>query len=1012
LAKTAQPQVTWAGVTSTNWNTTTNWDPTFVPDSTDDVIIPDSSTTTFEPTLPLIARVKTILLDANAVLNSVVNADLSVYGGTTLGLSSWDANGVFYPSTSTVNFLGTDATFAGTTNFYNLAIVDTAVLSNRESSIMRIGNAITNNGIWRVAAFNETTVEYNRNGAQTILKPNGITLSGYFNLVTSGTGTKTFPDSLALKGDFTNTGTVIIDGLRFNGTSNQQIISTVPLSMNTLRVNNGHRLSTNASLTLVDSLNIISGILDMSGNGLTVNGLITGNGSLSSDPNVNITIGGTGVVGILNLVTDEDTIGNLIMNRTSGSLEFGTSLIINGGLTLTNGQLKIGSNELVLNGNFSGSASNNISANGSSSVYIGGSGAIGNLFFDQTQPDTTNRISRLTYDRSSQTITLGNTLEVTDSIVPIAGTLSSAGNLVLLSNVLKTARIIDGNCTTCSYLTGNVKVQRHIPALTRRWRFIGSAVTGNTIADWQNEVYITGPGGAANGFDITPSNSAGIYFYDETLITGNLNTGWTIPTNTSQSIVLGKGYRVFIRGDRSDSGRLYGTVTTQNAVTIDAVGSANQGDIAMPVTCTFSDAGPAYNDANDGWNLLGNPYASAYDWDAHFNNGTFQTNLEPTIWIFDAQSNGYVSYNATSQTGDLTGGIIPSGASFWVKANAASPSLTFKEQFKTGSTPIGLFKTDDGENFKITLLYDSINRDAATIKYMQGIEEGFDKYDSRKLSGAVTISSFGIDSIPLAINVRPTTFDVDTIGLSVGTVPASYKLIFTNSDKIAIKEQVWLFDTYLSTVTDLQTTQVYPFTVVSGVSASGGMGRFYILVGNNASLPVKLIQFRAFKKDNKQVSLRWATAQEMNNEKFVMERSEDGMKFEPIGEVDGNGTTTKVINYGWEDYAPKRMNYYRLKQMDMDGAVQYSETRVVNMNDRQKALLSLYPIPAKETLTITHNSVITRIRVLNIMGDEVINIAGNSPIETITIQQLNPGIYSVSIVDETGKKLSEKFVKE
>jgi hypothetical protein len=1012
LAATAQAQVVWVGQTSTSWSTISNWDPTFVPDSTDDVIIPDASTTIFDPLLPATARVKTISLDENSVLNSPTSAQLFVYGGTTLGLSSWDCNGVFNASTSTVTFLGSDATFAGATNFYNVNIVDTAILSNRESSMMGIGNAITNTGIWRVAAFNETTVEYNKNGSQTVLKPNGITVPGYFNLKISGSGTKTFPDSVGLKGDFINSGTVVIDGLRFNGTTDQLIQSTTPLTMNSLRINNKNHVTTNTSLTLNDSLALISGILEMNGNDLTVNGLLSGSGSVSTNAAVDIIVGGSGDAGVLRFTNDADTLGSLTINRIGGgSIELGSGLILNGALTLTNGNVKIGANELVLNGGFSGSLNNRLSANGISALYIGGSGALGNLFFDQSIPGTTNRLSNLTYNRNSQTITLGNVLEIGDSIVPVAGVFASAGNLTLCSNALKTARIGTGNCNSCSYITGSVTVQRYVPALTRRWRFIGNPVAANTIADWQNEVYITGPGGAANGFDATLSNFAGIYSYNESVITGTLNTGWTVPANTSQAIGLGKGYRIFIRGDRSDTGRLNGSITTQNAVTINAVGVPNQGDVSMPVTCTFSNVGPSLNEDNDGWNLLANPYASAYNWDAHYNDGSFQTNLEPTVWVFNAQSNGYVSYNASSQTGDLTNGIIPSGASFWVKANDASPGLTFKEQFKAADIPLGLFKTDDGENFKITLFYDSINSDAATVKYVQGMEEGFDKYDSRKLEGAVTISTFGRDSVKLGINVRPTTFDVDTIGLSVGTIAATYRLIFTNSDKIAIKDHVWLFDTYLSTVTDLQTTSVYPFTIMNGVAASGGVGRFYILIGDN-TLPVKLVQFTAQKKNNEQVSLHWTTAQEINSNRFEIERSVDAKVFEFIGEVSAKGISSRIVNYIWEDYKPNPINYYRLKQVDADGSFHYSETRLVKLDEGALKSFVYYPIPAKETITIEHAQPVKNIRVLDITGTEIVRYSGNNYTETINIQQLAPGVYILSISDETGKTLNEKFVKE
>lgn len=1017
MSRTELPEVNWVGVTSNAWATATNWDPTFVPDSTDDVIIPDASTTLNDPVLPATARVKTIAIETNGILTGATGAQLTIYGGTTVGLSSWDCNGTFTPSTSNITFLGSDATYSGTANFYDVTISTGAVLSNRESSIMRIGNSIVNAGIWRVAAFNETTVEYNKAGSQTILRPNGISVSGYYNLIVNGSGTKTFPDSLDIKGDLTSNGTVVINSLRFNGNTDQYFSSNNPVTLNKLTINNGHELFLGNTISIIDSLNLTSGILNLSNNDIGIGGYLSGTGSISSTSLSDFLITGTGAMGVIRFTDEKDSVGNMSMNRSgTGGVILGSPLIVTGNLMLTNGSMQLAANELLLGGNFTGSALGNISGNGTTSaLFITGSGILDSLFFDQTIPGTTNRISRLMYNRSGQSIKLANALEVVDSIVPIAGVLSSAGNLTLVSGALKTARIADGNCSTCSYITGNVKVQRHIPAFGRRWRFLGSPVSGNTITDWQNEIFITGPGGVVNGFDSTLSNFPGIYSYNESVITGNLNTGYTIPANTSQPIGVGRGYRIFIRGDRSDLGRLNGTVSTQNAVTVDAVGVPNQGDIVMPVTCTFSTPGPLFNDSNDGWNLLANPYASAYDWDAHYNSGLYQNNIDPTIWLFNSVANGYVSYNASSRDGDLTDGIIPSGASFWVKANGANPTLTFKERFKAAVVqPVGLFKTDDGESFKITLLQDTLNSDAAIVKYVENANEHFDHMDTRKLAGTITLSVYGYDSVQLALSVRPTTFELDTIKLNVSGNAGNYTLRFTNSDKIAIKDKVLLFDTYLTTVTDLQVTHEYPFSMVSGIRASGGPGRFYIIVGNVSSLPVSMLHFSARKTEgaHQQVSLRWSTAQEINNDKFRIERSGDGEKFETIGEISGHKLVSGISNYAMEDYDPQRKNYYRLTQVDMDGTIHHLAVRVVNFDEKGDAEhLVLYPLPAKETLTIKHKNTINTIQVVDLFGNEVYKASGNNKVETINIAHLSSGIYVLIVSDDQGNRITEKFVK-
>jgi hypothetical protein len=601
-------------------------------------------------------------------------------------------------------------------------------------------------------------------------------------------------------------------------------------------------------------------------------------------------------------------------------------------------------------------------------------------------------------------------MEVVGTVTPTAGTLAAGGNLKLISDASGTARIAAAGCTSCSYITGNVVVQRNIPSVARRWRFLGSNVQSTTLADWKNEIYITGPGGASNGFDASGSNAPSVYSYDETVL-GSVNLGWVAPTNINNTLTPGKGYRVFIRGDRSDPARLTGFNASQNEVTMDLVGTPNQGDVPASVSLTNSGGGGTYIQANDGWNLVSNPYPSPYDWNAHYDNGGFHANLTPMIWVLSS-GGGYLDYNASSNLGSLSGGIIPSGASFWVKANnGGTPSLTFKEQFKVGGTPVSLFKTNEGESFRIRLIADSITWDAINIKYMAGSTPNLDMYDIPKLAGTITLSAWGNDSQQLSLSVRPLTTLVDTIRLNIFGVSGPHSLEFTNSEQIAVADNVWLFDTYLSTVTDLKTTSVYNFNIVAGIPQTQGMNRFYILVGNSSALPVHLIQFSARKADKRSVKIGWSTAQELNTDRFEVERSANGTDFKSIAVVNAAGNSSKLLNYSVTDENPLRGNYYRLKQVDLDGTTTYSSVRYVSMTEVQSGS-KVYPIPAYHSVTLEHDKMVTSIRVIDITGKIRSNLHVFHSLNTIDINNLETGVYILEYVDETGQTYQEKFTKE
>lgn len=90
-------------------------------------------------------------------------------------------------------------------------------------------------------------------------------------------------------------------------------------------------------------------------------------------------------------------------------------------------------------------------------------------------------------------------------------------------------------------------------------------------------------------------------------------------------------------------------------------------------------------------------------------------------------------------------------------------------------------------------------------------------------------------------------------------------------------------------------------------------------------LPVELTKFTAVQQGNA-TQLEWQTASETNCDYFIVERSTDGEIFTEVTRVNGNGTTSQLNNYVAYDYAPHEgVNYYRLKQVDYNGSINYSE---------------------------------------------------------------------------------------
>lgn len=122
-------------------------------------------------------------------------------------------------------------------------------------------------------------------------------------------------------------------------------------------------------------------------------------------------------------------------------------------------------------------------------------------------------------------------------------------------------------------------------------------------------------------------------------------------------------------------------------------------------------------------------------------------------------------------------------------------------------------------------------------------------------------------------------------------------------------------------------------------------------VASSTPLPVELLYFNAMPADPDGVGLYWSTATENGNDHFDVERSRGGVVFERIGQVEGHGTTQTQQEYVFFDAFPYTgINYYRLKQVDMDGGHTYSDVRSIAIGGSQP--LVVYPNPAHDLVTI------------------------------------------------------------
>ncbi|KAA0992046.1 SdrD B-like domain-containing protein [Dyadobacter aurulentus] len=162
------------------------------------------------------------------------------------------------------------------------------------------------------------------------------------------------------------------------------------------------------------------------------------------------------------------------------------------------------------------------------------------------------------------------------------------------------------------------------------------------------------------------------------------------------------------------------------------------------------------------------------------------------------------------------------------------------------------------------------------------------------------------------------------------------------------------------------------------------------------SLPVTLISFEA-KAMDEGILLNWATTTETNSDRFEIERSPDGKKWQKIGIVHSHGESASVKRYEFKDREPlQNQNLYRLRMVDFDMSFSFSGIRSVNYSFKEE--VGAYPNPATEFLYLKGFTTgkVKEISIINSNGQKIFTSRKFSN-EGINVAHLLPGLYIVNV---------------
>jgi hypothetical protein len=353
---------------------------------------------------------------------------------------------------------------------------------------------------------------------------------------------------------------------------------------------------------------------------------------------------------------------------------------------------------------------------------------------------------------------------------------------------------------------------------------------------------------------------------------------------------------------------------------------------------------------------------------------------------------------SASQTGTLsyTSGAIKGAFSRWFATSTNSAS--------TGLFPMGSSSQ-----------YNPIQVEYTTAPTSGGVLTAM---FTSPTTGTIRFSSIIDFSISPAVSLKKVSPDgFWTITPSKGLTGGTYKAIATATGFSGISSisglrllrrdnssSAWTLPSSSSAIAVTGSTSS-PVVGRSGLGTATSSRDFGIAADSTVNaLPVELISFEGNRITDNNVLLNWVTSQEFNNDHFEIERLTN-TQWNTIGRIKGNINSTQLNNYTFIDeeaFHKTNTEYYRLKQVDIDGNYEYSQTiSVSSLKTKQTDALVVFPNPSNGSVTIKglRQEAIVR----DALGNEVYRIFADGIVDITPLKQ---GVYFI----QSGSQI-QKLIK-
>jgi hypothetical protein len=658
--------------------------------------------------------------------------------------------------------------------------------------------------------------------------------------------------------------------------------------------------------------------LTLNGNTLTINGAITGTGTISGSSTSSLSFG-TSAAGTVYFTSGSNTLQNLTLSD-GANISIGSPL-------------NIASTGVVTVGSITGA----ILASG------------GNL-----------------------TLISDNSGSARIAAVPVSGGISQS----------TISGIVNVECYIHSSNSAIPGAHRAWRLLTAPITNSGVTPATTINSSWQNEnIYspgigtmITAPPNIANppinGLDYGINGNYSAYTWDVpsqslVAVTNTLLANISGANGSADNI----GYFIFIRGDRDPNTVTVPSFATYNNTTLSSSGALQLGDQ------TFSYTSPSVN----GLALIGNPYASPVDFsilagDNVTNITSYLSNLNNRFYLWDADlsgssgQGGYICMDGTANDFNYVNNItstdistdpniqIQSGQAIFVQSTTSGPaSITFKENAKSATNNFiyrpesGGFSTTTGESFQATLsLLNADNSttltDGIVAQFKNGYSDNIDYLDALKFRNIDEMFSLARHGKQLCIERRPEIGSADTLFLNLQQMSQrnyQFKLSTAIANHPGLGARLEDSYTGITTPLNMLGSNTVNFTVDAN-AGSQDTSRFKVVFGA-LNIPPIYTNIDAMRESNT-IDVKWSLSNDSSMTDYVLQRSTDSVNYTTVDSI-GAAHTTGAYNWVDTNIVANTNYYYRVLTTNVLNEESYSSVVVASIKSLDPQGILVYPNP-------------------------------------------------------------------